>query len=549
MSTRTNVALAALEHGVDRVARRAGHLRDDHPLLAEQRVQQARLADVRPARGSRRGSPPRPTSPRRLPGSCVDDRVEQVAGAVPVERRERDRVAEPEPVELERVHVAARVVDLVREQEDRLARAAQDPASSSSPGVMPGRASTTKRTRSASAIAARAWSAIARVIGDGSAMSTPPVSIEQELACRSTRRASSLRSRVTPGVSWTTAARESGQPVDERRLADVREADDRDACRAALPASVSPRSRSRSTASPHRARARRESRPWAARARARRRGTPTGAGSRPGSRRTPRGSPSPFVRQAVEVERLAPGDRHRVEVAEPPELACRGSPPATTGTLSWSATIAAPGFTSPGTPLRCRVPSTKRPSACPRRPPRASAAPPRGRTRRAAPRTCRTRGSAVPRPGMPVQLDLRHVVDGARAGGAERGRVEPGKWLQREHDAALARDALARRRRAAGRTIASTAVPDRQRGRPPDGDRRHVHAGGPRAHELLDRARRRRRSARSVVSIVARVRRPAACWARVALVAEAQVGGERVGADPGPLGLPPARAHAGSATR
>ena len=38
---------------------------------------------------------------------------------------------------------------------------------------------------------------------------------------------SSLRSRVTPGVSWTTAAR-ADEAVDERRLADVRKADDRD---------------------------------------------------------------------------------------------------------------------------------------------------------------------------------------------------------------------------------------------------------------------------------------------------------------------------------
>src|SRR5581483_11197689 len=37
-----------LEEGVDRVPGRPRHVRDDHPLLAEDRVQQARLADVRP---------------------------------------------------------------------------------------------------------------------------------------------------------------------------------------------------------------------------------------------------------------------------------------------------------------------------------------------------------------------------------------------------------------------------------------------------------------------------------------------------------------------
>ena len=59
------------------------------------------------------------------------------------------------------------VVDLVREQRaPACARARRIAASSSSPGVIPACASTTNRTRSASAIAARAWSAIERVIGD-----------------------------------------------------------------------------------------------------------------------------------------------------------------------------------------------------------------------------------------------------------------------------------------------------------------------------------------------------------------------------------------------
>ena len=42
-------AVVRLEHGVDRVARRSRDVRDDEPLLPQQRVEQARLADVRPA--------------------------------------------------------------------------------------------------------------------------------------------------------------------------------------------------------------------------------------------------------------------------------------------------------------------------------------------------------------------------------------------------------------------------------------------------------------------------------------------------------------------
>ena len=118
-------SLAALQNGVDRVAGRAGLLGDDHALLSDQRVEQARLADVRTAEdrdadrllsGLRRAAARQPR----------DDRVQEVAGAVAVDRGDRDRVAEPEAVELERLRLGAGLIDLVRDQEDRLARAAQD---------------------------------------------------------------------------------------------------------------------------------------------------------------------------------------------------------------------------------------------------------------------------------------------------------------------------------------------------------------------------------------------------------------------------------------
>ena len=118
-------AVAALEHGVDRVARRAGHLGDDHALLAEQRVQEARLADVRPAE-DRDADRLLADLLRAAAGEHRHDRVEQVAGAVAVQGRERHRVAEPEPVELERERVLVRVVDLVREQRAPACGLAQD---------------------------------------------------------------------------------------------------------------------------------------------------------------------------------------------------------------------------------------------------------------------------------------------------------------------------------------------------------------------------------------------------------------------------------------
>ena len=81
-----------------------------------ERVQERRLADVRTPedRDLDRLLADRPLAATREP---AHDLVEQVARAVPVQRRDRDRVAEAEPVELERLEVAPRVVELVREHE------------------------------------------------------------------------------------------------------------------------------------------------------------------------------------------------------------------------------------------------------------------------------------------------------------------------------------------------------------------------------------------------------------------------------------------------
>ena len=88
-------------------------------------------------------------------------------------------------------------------------------ATSSSPGVTPALESTTKTTRSASSTARRACSATCWISGEGSATSTPPVSTRtNRLPAHS--QTTSLRSRVTPGVSKTTASR-----VAVRRLTSV----------------------------------------------------------------------------------------------------------------------------------------------------------------------------------------------------------------------------------------------------------------------------------------------------------------------------------------
>ena len=78
---------------------------DDLPTFGRPRIA-TRIASV-------------PIATSLVPGQARDDLVEQVAGAVTVQARERPRVAEPEPVEDGRVGVAARVVDLVREHDHR----------------------------------------------------------------------------------------------------------------------------------------------------------------------------------------------------------------------------------------------------------------------------------------------------------------------------------------------------------------------------------------------------------------------------------------------
>ena len=99
-------------------------------------------------------------------------------------------------------------------------------ATSSSPGVMPACASSTKRTMSACPTASRAWSAIERVSGVTSAMSTPPGVDQEELPAPPLAHELLAVARDARGLVHDGGAR-ARQAVDERRLPDVREADDR----------------------------------------------------------------------------------------------------------------------------------------------------------------------------------------------------------------------------------------------------------------------------------------------------------------------------------
>ena len=223
-----------LELGVDRVAGRAGALGDDHPLGAEEGVDQRGLADVgaadRPRRGRRPRRPPRRgalaeqldqrgRAGRRVPRPCV---AETAIGS-----------PRPSPWNSAAEVLVAGAVDLVDDDEDGDVGAAQRLRQLGVAGAQPGAAVDDQQDD----------------VGLGDRRSAPgaarprPARSRRRGRCRrcraarrrrrSTRRARRLRSRVTPGSAWVTASRAAGEAVDQGALADVGEADDRDGRQAA----------------------------------------------------------------------------------------------------------------------------------------------------------------------------------------------------------------------------------------------------------------------------------------------------------------------------
>ena len=127
MSTKRQISAAELDQAVDRVDRGAGHGVDDRALLAGQPVEQARLADV---------GPPDQRHPARAAlgvglagrvGQRGEHRVEQVAAAAAVQAADRVRLAQPERPQLGGVGLDPFVVDLGDREHHRPLGAAQRP--------------------------------------------------------------------------------------------------------------------------------------------------------------------------------------------------------------------------------------------------------------------------------------------------------------------------------------------------------------------------------------------------------------------------------------
>ena len=157
----------------------------------------------------------------------VDDLVEQVAGAVAVQPGDRDRVAEPEAVQVERERVLRGSSILFASTSTGFFDSRRIWATSSSPGRDPDLRVDDEEDE------VRLGDGLARLLGDRARErrrvgDVDAAGVDQQEPPAAPFETSSLRSRVTPEVSWTTACARPAQPVDERRLADVREADDRD---------------------------------------------------------------------------------------------------------------------------------------------------------------------------------------------------------------------------------------------------------------------------------------------------------------------------------
>ena len=208
------------------VAGRSRLLGDDHALLAEQRVEEARLARVRPPE-DRDADRVLARLGRAAPGEAGDDRVEQVARAVSVHRGERNRVAEAEPVELQRVRLAPGLVDLVRDQEDRLVRVPEDRRQllvarrDPGPGVDDEEDEVgfgDRRPRLVGDLLGQR-----RAVGDVDA-----ARVDEQEAVAGPLADELLAVARDSGCLVDDGLASAGQPVDERGLADVREADDGD---------------------------------------------------------------------------------------------------------------------------------------------------------------------------------------------------------------------------------------------------------------------------------------------------------------------------------
>ena len=231
VSTSTSWRPSTSSARVDRVARGAGDARRrSRARSPRKRVDQRGLADVRAGRSRRAGRRPRPP-PRPRRRAAAARRRGRAGRRCRGPGRPRPASGSPRPRPWNSCASGR------SRGESILFAATHDRARRRGAGCRPaprrrgaGRRGRRRRARATCGVGQRG----ARLVLDRDGQRVVVVEVhaagvDQREACgRSSRSSISLRSRVTPGRSCTTASRDSRQAVDERGLADVRIADDGD---------------------------------------------------------------------------------------------------------------------------------------------------------------------------------------------------------------------------------------------------------------------------------------------------------------------------------
>jgi hypothetical protein len=238
VSTSTNGRPPNSKRDVDRVAGGARLVGDDHPLLAEQRVDDARLAHVGRPTIATRTAPSSAVSSPRGPGQRLLQGREQLPRAAVVLGAGGEDLAEAEAVGLEhrRLLLVARVVELGGDQPHGLGHRAQ-----------PGGHLVVARVDAVAAVDAEqhdvdvlegaldlrldvALPAVARPEAAG---------VEQlDLAARVERHDALLDVAGDPGAVVDQRLAAPEQAVEQARLADVRASDERDPSQDGPPAVI-----------------------------------------------------------------------------------------------------------------------------------------------------------------------------------------------------------------------------------------------------------------------------------------------------------------------
>ena len=225
-----DLAPVDLQRQVDRVARRAGDVGDDDAVGADEAVDERGLADVR--------APDDGQADERLVdllvvlGQQLDEAVEQVAGAQALRGGDRHRLAEAEPVRLDGERDVLDAVDLVRGDDDGHPRAAQQVGELVVAGPQAGLG--VEDEQRDLRVGERGLGLVADRAGDRvGVLVVHAAGVDQREAPAVPLRGDLLAIARDPGALVDDRLARVRQAVDERGLADVRIADDRDLHRTA----------------------------------------------------------------------------------------------------------------------------------------------------------------------------------------------------------------------------------------------------------------------------------------------------------------------------